>query len=157
MTPIQLLGWLQESYPVAQLRGANHLVIEVTEVTHVMGLVAFLAAVLLMNMRMLDLGLRRQSLPTVAGAVAPLLWGGLGVTLLTGSVLFLSGPVRYYLNPAFQPKMAMLGAALLVQLAAYRYFAVREAVRPVLLRGVAVVSLGLWLGVGLCGRAIGYV
>jgi hypothetical protein len=157
MNPLHLLGWLQESYPIVQLRGANHLVIEITEVAHVLGLVSFLAATLLLNLRLLNLRLRRQSVPTVAGAAAPLLWGGLGVTLSTGTLLFLSGPVRYYLNPAFQPKMALLAAALLVQLAAYFYFGRREAARPLLARGTAVLSLGLWFGVGLCGRAIGYV
>jgi hypothetical protein len=166
MTVVQILSRLQESPPLLLLRGANHLVIEVTEVAHVLGLVSFLAALLLVNLRLLGFGLRRQSVPEVARAAAPLLWGGLGLTLLTGTILFLSGPVRYYLNSAFQPKMVLLALALVVQLALYRRI-VRPTVRLAPAEGagattgparaIGAASLVLWFGVGLCGRAIGYV
>jgi hypothetical protein len=157
MNPVQFLGWLQESPPILLLRGANHLVIEITEVAHVLGLVSFLAALLLVNLRLLGLGLRRQSVSDVAAAAAPLLWTGLGLTLLTGTILFLSGPVRYYLNSAFQPKMALLALALLVQVALYRRVVRLQAPSATLGRLVGGASLLLWFGVGLCGRAIGYV
>ena len=157
MNPVQFLGWLQESQPILLLRGANHLVIEITEVAHVLGLVSFLAALLLVNLRLLGVGLRRQSIPEVAAAAAPLLWAGLGLTLLTGTILFLSGPVRYYLNSAFQPKMALLALALLVQVALYRRVVRLQAPSAALGRAVGGASLLLWFGVGLCGRAIGYV
>jgi hypothetical protein len=157
MTPIELFGWIQESPPVLLLRGANHLVIEITEVAHVLGLVSFLSALLLVNLRLLGLGLRRQPVPVVAGAAAPLLWGGLGLTLATGTVLFLSGPVRYYVNSAFQPKMLLLALALLVQLTLYRYVVRQPEPGAVLARASGALALGLWFGVGLCGRAIGYV
>jgi hypothetical protein len=157
MTPIEFFGRLQESAPVLVLRGANHLVIEITEVAHVLGLVSFLAALLLVSLRLLGLGLRRQPVRLVAAAAAPLLWGGLALTLLTGTVLFLSGPVRYYGNSAFQPKMALLALALLAQLTLYRYVVRQPAPGAVLARGSGVLVLGLWFGVGLCGRAIGYV
>lgn len=157
MTPIELLGRLQESQAVLLLRGANHLVIEITEVAHVVGLVAFLAALLLVNLRLLGLGLRRQPIPVVARAAAPLLWGGLGLTLLTGTVLFLSGPVRYYGNVAFQPKMLLLALALLVQFTLYRYVVRQPQPGAALARVSGALALALWFGVGLCGRAIGYV
>ena len=120
MNPVELLGRLQDSPPILLLRGANHLVVEITEVVHVLGLVAFLAALLLVNMRLLGLGLRRQPIVTVARAAAPLLWGGLALTLTTGTLLFLSVPVRYWFNSAFQPKMVLLALALLVQFTLYR-------------------------------------
>jgi hypothetical protein len=157
MNPVQFLGWLQESPPILLLRGANHLVIEITEVAHVLGLVSFLAALLLVNLRLLGVGLRRQSVPEVAAAAAPLLWTGLGLTLLTGTILFLSGPVRYYLNSAFQPKMALLALALVVQVALYRRVVRLLAPSAALGRVVGGASLLLWFGMGLCGRAIGYV
>jgi hypothetical protein len=157
MTVVQILSWLQESPPLLLLRGANHLVIEVTEVAHVLGLVSFLAALLLVNLRLLGLGLKRQPVPEVARAAAPLLWSGLGLTRLTGTILFLSGPVRYYMNSAFQPKMVLLALALLVQLALYRRVARVDAPPAGVARSIGAASLVLWFGVGLCGRAIGYV
>jgi len=157
MNPVQILEWVQETPPILALRGANHLVVEVTEVAHVMGLVSFLAALLLVNLRLVNLGLRRQSVSDVARAAAPLLWGGLVLTLCTGTVLFLSGPVRYVLNSAFQPKMVLLVLALFVQLVLYRRVVRRDAAPAGTARFVGTLSLLLWFGVGLCGRAIGYV
>jgi hypothetical protein len=157
MTVVQILSWLQDSPPLLLLRGANHLVIEVTEVAHVLGLVSFLAALLLVNLRLLGFGLRRQSVGEVARAAAPLLWSGLGLTVATGTILFLSGPVRYYLNSAFQPKMALLALALIVQLVLYRRVVRTDGASAGVARSIGVTSLLLWFGVGLCGRAIGYV
>lgn len=157
MTFVQILGWVQDSYLITQLRGANHLVIEITEVLHVMGLVSFLAALVLVNLRLLGLGLRAVPHPQIAAAVAPLLWGGLALTIVTGTTLFLSGPVRYFYNSAFVPKMIILALAVLVQLTLYRKVTRQGKVAPWLAQGSAVLSLSLWLGVGLFGRAIGYV
>lgn len=157
MTFVQFLGWLQESYPIAQLRAANHLVIEVTEVLHVLGLITLLAALLLVNLRLLGIGLKRQAPPLVAAAAAPLVWGGLAATLLTGTILFLSGPVRYFYNSAFLPKMALLALALIVQFTLYRKVTRSEQPKPLLATGSALLSLSLWFSVGLFGRAIGYV
>ncbi|WP_343732018.1 DUF6644 family protein [Duganella sp.] len=157
MSVVNFLGWLQDSYPIAQLRAANHLVIEVTEVLHVLGLVTFLAALLLVNLRLLNIGLRRQSSPLVASAAAPLVWGGLTLTVLTGTILFLSGPVRYFCNSAFVPKMVLLALALLVQFTLYRKVTRTERPKPLFAGASAVLSLSLWFSVGLFGRAIGYV
>ena len=157
MSFVHILGWLQESYPIAQLRAANHLVIETTEVLHVLGLVTFLAALLLVNLRLLNIGLKRQSAPLVASAAAPLVWGGLTLTVLTGTILFLSGPVRYYNNSAFVPKMILLALALLVQFTLYRKVTRDDQPKPLFAAGSAVLSLLLWFSVGLFGRAIGYV
>lgn len=157
MSFVQFLGWLQESYPIAQLRAANHLVIEVTEVLHVLGLVTFLAALVLVNLRLLNIGLKRQPSPLVASAAAPLVWGGMALTVATGSILFLSGPVRYYYNAAFPPKMGLLALALVVQFTLYRKVTRAAHPRPLFATGSALLSLSLWFGVGLFGRAIGYV
>jgi hypothetical protein len=157
MSFVQFLGWLQESYPIAQLRAANHLVIEVTEVLHVLGLITLLAALLLVNLRLLGIGLKRQPSLLVAASAAPLVWGGLSVTILTGTILFLSGPVRYYYNSAFLPKMGLLALALIVQFTLYRKVTKAEQPRPLLATGSALLSLSLWFSVGLFGRAIGYV
>lgn len=157
MTFIELLGALQRTYLVEQLRGANHLVIEVTEVVHVLGLVSLLTAVLLLSLRLLGVVLRPLPSAAIARAAAPLLWGGLAATLATGTLLFLSGPVRYYANAAFGPKMVLLALALAVQVALYRRVAAAPEPAPVVARSGAALLLALWFGVGLCGRAIGYI
>jgi hypothetical protein len=157
MTFIELLGALQGTYLVEQLRGANHLVIEITEVVHVLGLVSLLTAVLLLSLRLLGVVLRSLPSAAIARAAAPLLWGGLAATLATGTLLFLSGPVRYYANAAFGPKMALLALALAAQAVLYRRVARGPEPAPAVARSGAALLLVLWFGVGLCGRAIGYI
>lgn len=157
MTFIELLGALQGTYPVELLRGANHLVIEITEVVHVLGLVGLLTAVLLLSLRLLGVALPSLPSATLARAVAPLLWGGLAATLVTGTLLFLSGPVRYYANAAFGPKMVLLALALVAQALLYRRVVAAPELGPVVARSGAALLLALWFGVGLCGRAIGYI
>jgi hypothetical protein len=157
MTFIELLGALQGTWPVEQLRGANHLVIEITEVVHVLGLVSLLTAVLLLSLRLLGVVLRPLPSATIARSASPLLWGGLAATLVTGTLLFLSGPVRYYTNAAFGPKMVLLALALIVQVALYRRVVRAPEPGPVAARAGAALLLALWFSVGLCGRAIGYI
>lgn len=157
MAIVHIIEWLQETRLIGLLGAANQIVVVVTEVCHVLGLVSLLAAVVLINLRLFGVVLNRQPLALVARATGPMLWGGLGVTLLSGSVLFLSGPVRYYYNPAFQPKIGLLLLALLVQWTLYRKAAGTVAPGPLLARAGAALSLTLWFSVGLCGRAIGYI
>jgi hypothetical protein len=85
------------------------------------------------------------------------MFGSIGVMLLSGFLLFSTEAVKMYGNWAFQLKMLFLLMALLFTLTIYRQ--VTNSPRaPAALRWVtALVSLGLWLGVGLGGRAIGYV
>ncbi len=151
------LLWLQDSPPIAALRSANHLVIEVTGVVHVIGLVLLLTSLLLVNLRLLGVVFREQRAALLATAVAPLLWTGLALTLASGSLLFLSGPLRYVQNVAFIPKAVLLAGALLLQLGLYRYVVRAAEQYPTLARSTAVLSLTLWFGVGFFGRAIGYV
>jgi hypothetical protein len=157
MTFIEFLGALQGTWPVEQLRGANHLVIEITEVVHVLGLVGLLTAVLLLSLRLLGVVLPALPSATVARAASPLLWGGLAAAMVTGTLLFLSGPVRYYANAAFGPKMVLLALALVTQAVLYRRVVRAPEPGPAVARSGAALLLALWFGVGLCGRAIGYI
>ena len=76
------------------------------------------------------------------------------LTIGSGSLLYLTAPLSYINNPAFVPKIALLLAALGLQAA----LSWRGApARPLLARSVAALSLTLWFGVGLAGRAIGFV
>ena len=63
----------------------------------------------------------------------------------------------YYPNPAFWLKFQLLALALIVQFTLYRKVTASEKPNRALAVITAVVSLALWFGVGIAGRAIGYV
>ena len=77
--------------------------------------------------------------------------------LVSGFLLFSTEAVKMYGNWAFQLKMIFLLLALLFTLTLHRRIIESQRTPPSLRRVAAVVSLLLWLGVGLGGRALGYV
>jgi hypothetical protein len=79
------------------------------------------------------------------------------VMLLSGFLLFSTEAVKLYGNWAFQLKMIFLLLALLFTATLHRRVLDAPKTAAALRALTAMVSLLLWLGVGLGGRAIGYV
>ena len=107
---------------------------------------------------MLGIGMKRQSVSTVASQLAPYTIGGAILTIVTGSLLFLSEAIKCYSNVAFPWKMwFLLGGILLYLLFQRRDHCPGAQVSPTQLKIVAVLSLVLWYGVAIAGRAIAFV
>lgn len=136
------------------LREASPTTVLLIQIGHVLGLILLLTSLLLVNLRLLGWGLRQQSLQEIVHSTRWSLRLGLVLTLISGSLLFLTAPVSYVSNPAFVPKIVLLLVALALQAAAAMH---GTPIRPLLRRGVAILSLTLWFGVGFAGRAIGFV
>ena len=161
-----LFRWFEATAIGTAIRDSTYLFPSI-EVVHLLGLVLLLGSLVVVDLRLLGFGLRRQPVPYVAKAVRPFTWIGIGVTLTTGTLLFLSEATKCFGNPAFWFKMAFLTAALLFHGTVHRIVTASPGagsrdVRPgragslgVKLTGL--VSLALWFGVGLGGRAIGWV
>ena len=157
MTLIAFAEWLQHTALGLALREAHPATVLGIQIGHVFGLILLLTSLVLVNMRLLGWGLRSVPLGQVVRATRLGLWTGLVLAIGSGSLLFLSAPVHYAANTAFVPKMLLLLAALAVQASLYRRVTASAAPAPLLARGTAVLSLSLWFGVGLAGRAIGFV
>ena len=84
----------------------------VLESIHLLGLSLLGGALLLVDLRMLGIGLTRQPIAGLAQASRPWLLRALGVMALTGVPLFLSEAVKCFHNPSFRVKMATLPVAL---------------------------------------------
>lgn len=128
----------------------------IIESVHLLGLALVGGVVILVNLRMLGLGLRGQSLPQVAREVQPWLNGSIAVMLFTGVGLFLSEPMKLYYSGPFWVKMESLGLALIFTYTLWRKVSMSEQVSPIWSRLAALVSLMLWFGVGAGGRWIGF-
>lgn len=157
MTLIAFAEWLQHTFPGQALREASPVTVVGIQIGHVLGLILLLTALVLANLRLLGWGLRGLPLRQVVQSTRRALWLGLALAIGSGSLLFLSAPVLYAANSAFVPKMLLLFTALIVQASLYRRATASEAPAPLLARSTAVLSLSLWFGVGLAGRAIGFV
>lgn len=130
----------------------------VIESVHLLGLASIGGAVLLIDLRLLGLGLRRQPVAQLAREAQPWLIASLAVMLLTGVALFLSEAIKCYYSTPFWVKMTSLLLAIVFTFTVRRKVAMADetSVRPVWRKAVALTSLALWLSVGASGRWIGF-
>ncbi len=129
----------------------------VIEAVHLLGLCLLGGTLLVVDLRMLGLGLRRQTIAELARDARPWLVAAVVVMLVTGVMLFLSEAVKCYYNPSFRVKAVTLPIALVYT------FAIRERLThdPLLdtswkSRSVATISIALWFTVAAAGRWVGY-
>ena len=140
-----------------QRSGTAYLVVNAA---HILGIGLLLGSIV-----PLDLRLGRGRADALLGSVAPVLLRtatlGLGLALLTGLWLFTVNPVAYAGNPALWVKAALLALALVNVAFQHRDVRLARALAgegtPVSVRGRALLSIVLWLGVLLAGRWIGFV
>ena len=130
----------------------------VIESVHLLALALLGGAVLVLDLRMLNLGLRRQAAARIARGAQPWLIGSLITMLVTGVLLFLSESIKCYYSPPFWYKMGFLATAILFTFTVRRKISTADEQRvgPVWGKLVALVSLGLWFGVGFSGRWIAF-
>jgi hypothetical protein len=104
-------------------------------------------------------GLRGLSVSTLIAALLPVFRIGLVLMALSGTLIAVSMPFKYYENAAFRWKMLLLILALattagLVRVSRLESLASRQ---QALQRGLALSALILWFGVGFSGRLIGFL
>ena len=80
----------------------------VIQATHLFIMAVLFGALLVVDLRLLGVGLKNQSVADVARQAQPwLVWSLVGM-VLTGVPQFTTNAMRYYPNPAFWPKMELL-------------------------------------------------
>jgi hypothetical protein len=156
-TTVEVLTALQNSFLGQAIGQSNHLVGATAQVFHILGFVFLLASVIFINLRLLGVVLKTVPVPQVTRDPLWLLWGGFASASISGLLMFLSAPLLYYANPAFEAKVVLYVSAIIFQFALYHRVIKSENPSSSLALVSVVLSLFLWFGVGLTGRAIGYV
>ena len=149
--------WCERSAVGEAIRSSQWL-FPVIESVHLLALVLIAGAVLVVDMRLFGLGLRRQPVAELAQDAQPWLIGSLLVMLATGFLLFLSEATKCYYSLAFTVKMTSLFLAIIFTFTLHRKVAMADEIRvgPLWSKLVAVVSVTLWSLVGIGGRWIGF-
>jgi hypothetical protein len=157
MSLLNFFQWCEHSGIGDTIRRSTWL-FPLIEAIHLLGLGLIGGAVLVVDLRLLGLGLRRHSVAQLARDTQPWLVGSLILMITTGSLLFLSEAIKCYYHPAFWMKMASLFLAIVFTFTVQRKVtAADEAqVSPFWCKLVAVISVVLWSGVGIGGRWIGF-
>jgi len=151
-----LFQWC-ESTSIAEAIRDSTWMFAVIEILHLLGLTVLLGSLVVLDLRLLGLGMRRQPVSRLAGELAPWIRGGLAVMVVTGVPLFLSEAMKCYASPPFAIKMTLLSLAIVSHLLILREaLRMDDSARPQWTKPAACISLALWFGVGLAGRAIGF-
>ena len=150
--------WCDQTWLGEWIRGSTW-VFPFIETFHILALTIFYGTLMIINLRLLGLGLRRQPVRELTATLAPYMWVSLTVILTSGSMLFVSEAMKSFANDGFRVKMVLLFFALVFQFTVFRkVIASDEAqVPPLWAKLVALASITLWLGVGAAGRAIAFV
>jgi len=130
----------------------------VIESFHLLALAMIGGAILIVDLRLLGFGLKRQPAAQLLRDAEPWLIGGLVVMVTSGVLLFTSEAIKCYYSSAFWTKMTFLFPALVFTFTVRRRVATAEEGRwrPLWGKLVAVVSVSLWSVVGAAGRWIGF-
>ena len=127
------------------------------EMIHLLALAILGGSVIVVDLRLLGVILNNESAQEVGRDLGRLIAASLVVMVLSGISLLSEEAGKCYYSPAFRWKMALLAVAVLFYFTFHR-IALRQTGRgrpTSWARLAAIVSLLLWLSVGVAGRAIG--
>lgn len=146
-----------ENTPVGLAIRDSQWLFPIIEGCHLLGLALIGGVVLLVNMRMLGLGLGKESAAELERDARPYFNGSLILMLVTGSLLFTSEAVKCYNNQAFWFKMSSLLLAIIFTMTINRRAALASTGGGSGgAKVIAIINLLLWTGVGVGGRWIGF-
>ena len=152
--------WLHDSWFSTGIRESLWL-FPILYTLHIFGVVILVGATSALDLRMLGLVLRDETVADTADLLLPWAKAGFAAQLLTGTLLFVAQPADLWHNVAFLLKMATVLLAglnvLIFHLTAYRK--VREwplNTTPAGAKFSAVFSLTCWFGIVALSRLIAF-
>ncbi len=128
------------------------------ESVHLIGLALFVGTLLLIDMGLLGVAMRRQPVAQVAAALAPWTWSGFALLMLTGPFMFTAQAAKWHDNPLFWIKMLIIIIATVFQLSVRRRIASGDpGLRPATAKMIGAISLILWIGTALSAKMMEFV
>jgi hypothetical protein len=155
---LTICQWLEKTPPAAAMRESLW-VFDFVETIHTLGIVLVAGTIMLVDLRLLGLGLRKEPLREVVSRIVPWTLSGFCLMAFTGAWLFVGEASKLYHSPAFRIKLVLLALAglnaLIFHLTVYRQ-AVEWDVIPRRARLAGMFSLLLWISIIAAGRSIAY-
>ncbi|HEX5228150.1 MAG TPA: DUF6644 family protein [Bryobacteraceae bacterium] len=149
--------WCDNTF-ISQMIRNSKFAFPIIENFHLFALTVLLGSLVVLSLRQFGVIYKTQPISEVASALRPWNLWSLAVMLLSGILLFLSEAMKCFTNTSFRVKMIFLFAALIFQFTVYNRAAASEGkVAGAGGKIAAAVALCLWFGVGLAGRAIGFL
>src|SRR5262245_17323034 len=155
---LPIFKWFDASWMGAVVRDSRW-VFPAIEAVHIVALALLFGALLVLNLRLLGVTFTNKPVARLARELGPWVFCSLVIILGSGFFLFASEALKAYASVPFQVKMLFLFAAMIYHYTIYsRVTRADEAHRsPVWSKVAAIVSILLWVGVGIGGRGIGFL
>ena len=134
----------------------------IVQTCHIVGICIVVGSIMLIDLRFLGIAVGSQNVSEMIRRLMPWMWGALFVNALSGLVFVVARPIRYFYNPVFGYKFIFLVPAVTIAFLVYQLnknkpgFWEQSATHLTIGRGIAAISLALWVGVILAGRWIAY-
>jgi hypothetical protein len=126
------------------------------ETVHIMALAVLLGTTIVVDLRLLGLGLKWMPAAELSVLLAPWFWSALVTMIVSGACLFAGEAVRLATSVPFGVKMLFLLTAIVVHITIHRK-AITLGTENALGKIAAYASLTCWLGIALAGRAIAFL
>lgn len=129
---------------------------------HIISVGVLFTSAILINMRLLGITHSGRTVSQLARTLVPLMWGALGVLLLTGVIQTIAEPVRQFVTPWFWAKMIMIVVVMAMTVVFTTKIRASAAAwdapapRPSGARQFAIASTLLWVAIIVCGQFVGY-
>jgi hypothetical protein len=135
---------------------SSRVAIPIVETIHLLAIAMAVGTIMVIDLSVLGLALRREAVPRMARELSAFTWTGFAVALATGIALFGSEAVKLAPKPVFWIKLALLAVAFLFHLTAHRSLVTLPvSLESARARLTAAMSLALWFGVAFGGKAVG--
>jgi hypothetical protein len=142
--------------PAANPLNNNEWAFPLTECFHIAAMAFSIGTIVLVDLRLLGRGLKRQTAARLAAQMEWWTLAGLMVVITSGLVIFSSDPPAYLRNPSFLFKMKALAAATVYNYTVRR-MAVKSSGESPASRVAGAVSIALWCSVVAAGIFIAFV
>src|SRR5262244_3269309 len=157
----EFLTTLESSGLAAKIRDSLYL-FPLIESCHVLGLTMVFGTIAIIDLRLLGIASTRRSFRRIASDILKWTWAAFALTVVTGSLMFITNAGVYYHNFFFRTKMLLLILAginmLVFELTAgrsiHRWDKAPSA--PLIGRTTALLSLVIWITIIFLGRWIGF-
>jgi hypothetical protein len=125
------------------------------EIIHIVGFSLAIGTIFMEDLRLIGVGMGRQTVSQLYKDLAPWTLGGFVAVLMSGPLIWSSDPNMYLNNGAFRFKMGALVIALLYQYTVHRKVALSDP-SPVVGALVGIASVALWVSVIAGGLFIAF-
>ena len=142
--------------PSSNPLNTNEWAFPVCEVLHILGFAIAIGTITMVDLRLLGVGLKKESAADLWKGTFPWTLGGLALVLISGPLIFSSDPNMYLRNASFRFKITMLVLAIIFNYTIHRWVALRKASGGVAVL-TALISLALWVSVIFGGIFIAFV